>query len=657
MTDKNPEKSGSSEERVDLSSLLGGGLTPEWARKDPGQQKFDEKKFSDSGWRRDSGRDGYRRGGGNRRDDRNRSSMRRRDSNTRDRQRGRDSVSEPRGRGKPESHAPAPNPRVADAGSGFQGGPRGQRQEQRGPRPRRDFGRQQRPQLPVTVRFLPDQKRLTAVIHKIHASRKAWSLRDVANLFLDHKGSVLVKFESQPGDVRQDLFQCKLCGMVGLVSDDLIAHFRDAHLTDFYDVTCKTVDPPTGNFVCVYRCGLSGVLLGPPNHHSTHDKIEQVRRERYPKMTSEAYQSHIERLHDAERVEQWREQSTEIEVYTPKSEMKPAPEKPAAEVNEGEGGAEGTGETPEVTELTRAAAEADMLRDVAPKQVVRAHKAVCKLSIAERILNRELLYCFRDAWRRENRFPASLFFALRGAFRHRRLFVFKAGEGRGMDFAVGQKPTPIDPTHVVDELRNVLTYVEDHPACTAAELFDGLGIPPDPRSDEAVHFLSHLQWLVEKGHIIEYYNGVLVLPGSRPAFRHLTDEEQQASEAAKAAERAERKKHAEAEKTAQVAQSEADTKTGTAAAEQTETPEPKQAEREPNAAATTVEEAAAEPENADPEMTADPAEQAAGPEETAAQTEKKAKADTAEPDAEPEATTSATEDAETPDIGDEARKA
>ena len=81
----------------------------------------------------------------------------------------------------------------------------------------------------------------------------------------------------------------------------------------------------------------------------------------------------------------------------------------------------------------------------------------------------------------------------------------------------------LDPTHAVPALRDVLAFVQEHAACTKAELVSGLAGTDEAKMKET---LVQLAWLVEKGHVIEYYNDVLSAPLDFPAFRFLQGEKQ-----------------------------------------------------------------------------------------------------------------------------------
>ena len=113
-------------------------------------------------------------------------------------------------------------------------------------------------------------------------------------------------------------------------------------------------------------------------------------------------------------------------------------------------------------------------------------------------------------------------FALRGAFRSRKFHVFRAGEGRGIEFVTPKAPVALDVSNAVPELVRVVDYVREHHVCTQTDLFAALGIPMEGvRDAEQDKLYQQFAWIVERGHLIEYHNGVLALPSDRPFFREL----------------------------------------------------------------------------------------------------------------------------------------
>jgi hypothetical protein len=91
-------------------------------------------------------------------------------------------------------------------------------------------------------------------------------------------------------------------------------------------------------------------------------------------------------------------------------------------------------------------------------------------------------------------------------------------------------PTPFTAEHVVRELAEALKYVTEHPLCTRGELMNFLRETlPDM---EISTVARQIAFLFSKGHIVEYYNGVLAMPETNPRFRKLPEEMKREREAA-----------------------------------------------------------------------------------------------------------------------------
>ncbi len=498
-------------EQDDGGIVLDLNFAPSWARTAPDAniQRYREDRF-EGGDERD-GRHGGRDGSRERRP--------RRDSDDGDRRR--TDRNKPRrefDRGpRPEMQRPESRGAVAqlrsprpDAG----GRPdRGERRDFRAPRP-------EQPPLPLEIRVLPEQKALGAVIRRIQTSHRAFPLRDIAWLFLDNPASCLIRIEPLK-DQQVPLFQCKVCGLPALTEEEVRAHLVNRHMDDFFDVEDVSCDPPTGAFVCVARCSLSGELLGPPNHHSFNSKVHEMLRTRFPNMSEEAYRSRIDTVREPEVIEQWRQQCTKKKIYRRKGVAQPVAE-PA-----GEAGAEAEGAEaeppPKAPPMEREVAELVFMREILPEQIASVRHLICTAAVAVQTTSRPLYYALKDTLTRERRFPASLFFALRGAFRHRNLHLFRVNDPKGQDFVMLKTPAVLDPAHTVQTLSEVLAFVNEHPACTKAELVTALAGSDETKMKE---MLVQLAWLVEKGHVIEYYNDVLSAPLEYPAFRFLPGEKQ-----------------------------------------------------------------------------------------------------------------------------------
>jgi hypothetical protein len=384
--------------------------------------------------------------------------------------------------------------------------------------------------LSLDVRFLPEQKALSTIIRRIQTSRRAYPIRDIVRLFQNSDEGMLVRIEGlKESEEPIQLFQCRVCGMPAMSEAEVRDHLLRQHLENFYEVEEVEGEAPGGSFSCVARCGLSGELLGPPNHHSFGIRVQEMLRERYPKMTGEEYRSRIEMVREPEVVEAWREANRRQKLYRRKTE---AVEATPAEKPEGaeapppaatDGGEAAAVEAPAAEPAPRAPAverhiaELQFNREIVPQQIGSAKHLVCPATALKNLPNRRLAALLSERFDEETRRHGSLFFAVHGAFRHRGLYFFRAGDARGPEFVMGSTPLPLDTTHVVAKISQIIAFVTANPSCPPQSLFEALA----PNADEAIRadLATQIKWLVEKGHLIEYFNGMLTLPVEHPIFR------------------------------------------------------------------------------------------------------------------------------------------
>ena len=433
----------------------------------------------------------------------------------------------PRDRGRPRFGGGANGPRRDDRG-GFSGAPRRDRDD-RGPRSeggrppfRKGPGgdRRDRPPrefvkpLDVEVRILPGQKQLGEFIRKIQGQPyMAYPLKQLAYFFLEHLDACVLRIAPKKGvpeaaDIQ--FHQCKACGFVAFSQEELAAHVMSAHLSDYYESEEIECEPPKGSFSCVAKCGLSGELLGPPNLHGYDARIREMIRTRFPHMDEQAYRARIEMVRDADTVEAWRQSATKKTVYRRKVDAAEAAA--AAPAAEGEAPAE----APVVAAVEREAAEMEFRRQIAPALMTTPKAVDMSAEMALKSSNRGLVFACRDALQREKRFPASLFYALRGAFHHRKLQFFRANDPRGPEFVTSVKPSALDTAHAIPELVELVKYVEEHPDLAPGAVVSALA---GGDAEKVNTTKAHIRWLLEKGHLVCYANGGLVVPAEHPRWR------------------------------------------------------------------------------------------------------------------------------------------
>ena len=480
MADENKEQE--PEGALDLSGLGSFDFTPDWAKGKPDDKSryahFEGRE--ERAPRRD--RDG----------DRPRFNGPRREDGDRPRFKGprREEGDRPRFNG-PRRDGDRP-PRREDGDRPRFNGPRRDGDRPRFGGPRREFIAP----LDADVRILPAPKDIGTIINKIKATHLAYPLKQLAYFFLDHPEACILRISPKKpnaGEAPADLHfhQCKACGVVTFSEEELLAHVLAAHITDYYVAEEVTCDPPKGAFTCVAKCGLTGELLGPPNLHGYDARIREMLRTHFPDMSEQAYRARIEMVRDSDVIEQWRASATKKTVYKKKGE----PDAPAVE---------------------REVAEREFRSMIAPSLLTAPKSVDMTADVALKTSSKPLLYACRDALQREKRFPASLFYALRGAFHHRKLAFFRANDPRGPEFVSAAQPTKLDTSHAIAELTAIVNYVESNPCSTQAALLTALA---GEDKTKAAEIRAHLTWLIEKGYVVAYANGALTAPAEHPIYR------------------------------------------------------------------------------------------------------------------------------------------
>ena len=405
----------------------------------------------------------------------------------------------------------------------------------------RPFREQPRPApLALDVRFLPDGAALAQIIRRIQTTHLAYPFRDIVKLFQGDDKSLSVRLEVKK-DVEKplQLFQCRLCGMPSLSEAEVCEHLMKNHLEDFFEVEEIVGDPPAGNFPCVARCGLTGELLGPPNYHGFAIRVQEMVRDRFPQMGEAEYRRHIEMVRDPEVVEQWRESARKQTVYRLKKTEDKAAE-PKTEVPPADDGAEAVppeapAEEEKAPALSRHDAELLFLNTIVNGQIGQASHIVCPAvslqALSDRTLAAFLSERFADETNRRpfygkgkdggqgadgNRRGGTLFAAIHGAFHHRNLYFFRAGDERGQEFVMATPSVDFDAEHATPELAEIFKFVSEHPSCPQKDLLAALN--PEENEEKTNQILNQVQWLVDKGHLVQFFNGFLSPPATHPVF-------------------------------------------------------------------------------------------------------------------------------------------
>ena len=497
----------SPEAGFDLEQLL----LPDWAKESPQVNRY--AKF-----------DGPAEGREDRRDRRDR----------RDRPRRPDSP----GRG------PGPGPRgprpFGPSGQGGQGRDRGRRggpPGRGGPQGQERSGPGYRPAPPVEplpeiqLALNPEEHAVDLLTKQIRITGRAFPLFDIALLVLakPERHTVTLSIKKKPdGTAVQPLFLCALDESLWLSEDDAVRHVLDKHFATFYQPDRIKVDPPKGVYTFVAQCGLSGVVLGPPNYHDYQNQLRKVHQDRFARMPFEAFKSRVKIVKDEETVKKWvEEQSWKTEYLC---------------LN-----------LPDATKLPNRDEVEKHFRQIHLPNIIKAVETHRLAGAASRNLrDRNLLRLLRQRWEEQKRFPIQVATVLSQQFAARGLQFFKVNKTVTHVAVARPHYLDLEATPVSDGVRRIVEYISAHPKTTPRKLMEALAprppatpestppTPPTPESaaaapaappegssaaaaparapvpaapaeptPEMAVVLTDLHWLVHQGHVIEFANGAL----------------------------------------------------------------------------------------------------------------------------------------------------
>ena len=172
----------------------------------------------------------------------------------------------------------------------------------------------------VEVRFVPDARVLESVLAQIKASHLAYSVFSLARMFLDKPERYDVRLKAETAE----LFQL---GENGPVASDRLVLENAAFQSEknrFYRSEVTQSEPIKGNFTSVARCRLSGIFLGPTNHHAYQSQLRSLYEQRFSRrMSFPEYQRQIEIVTSPEAVERWKEEARSVTTYVTLQEETP----------------------------------------------------------------------------------------------------------------------------------------------------------------------------------------------------------------------------------------------------------------------------------------------------------------------------------------------
>jgi hypothetical protein len=411
--------------------------------------------------------------------------------------------------------------------------PRGNRPpgERRGPGPgreggrgkpfgqgRRDFDRgeprerrETPPPLPeINVSLMPDEKGVESLARQIKVTARAYPLFDIARLILQKPERYSVAFsvkKNAEGKAIQPLFLCALDDTLWLSEDEAVQHVLNKHFATFYQAERTATEPPKGKYTFVAQCGMSGVILGPPNYHDYQNQLRKLHAERFSRMPFEAFKSRVRIVSDEAVVKKWIEERSWKTEYVGLN-------------------------VPEPVRLDSREAVEKHFRETHKENIIKPVESHTLGGVAARNLRSPgLTWLVRQSWEDQKRFPLQLATTLSQQFASQGLQFFKVNKTVTHVSVARPHFLDLETTPVSEGVKRIVDFINAHPRTTRRKLMEALAPAPAPKtvidispagieaapqqppaaepSAEQTAVISDLHWLIHQGHVIEFADGRL----------------------------------------------------------------------------------------------------------------------------------------------------
>jgi hypothetical protein len=360
----------------------------------------------------------------------------------------------------------------------------------------------------IELSLIPDEKGVESIARQIKVTGRAYPLFDIAQMILQkpERHSVVFKVKKNPeGQPVQPLFVCALDDTLWLSENEAVDHILKKHFATFYQAERTPTEPPKGKYTFVAQCGISGVVLGPPNYHDYQNQLRKIHAERFSRMPFEDYKARVRIVREEAVVKKWvDDQSWKTEYIC---------------LN-----------LPEPLRQANMEAVEKHFREVHKDNIIKsAESHTLSGASARNLRSPELLRLVRSVWEDQRRFPLQIATVLSQQFASHGLQFFKVNKTVTHVSVARPHYLDLDATPVSEGVKHIVNFINSHPRCNRRELVETLAPTPAPPTQDAgaaaspptsapdptqptaeqTAVIADLHWLIHQGHVIEFANGML----------------------------------------------------------------------------------------------------------------------------------------------------
>ena len=391
---------------------------------------------------------------------------------------------------------------------GFRGGDRrDQRDERREP---------VAPPAPLpefSVAFIPEEKGVEQLARQIKVTGRAYPLFQIALLILDkaERYSVTLTPKKKADGSTEKLFVCALDDTPWTSEDEAVAHILKNHFATFYQAERTQTEPPKGTYTFVAQCGMSGVILGPPNYHDYQNQLRKLHAERFSRMPFDVFKARVKIVKDEAVVKKWIEEQSFKTEYNALNVAEPLK----------------LASLEEVEKHFRATHKDSIVKTVETVTVDGAK--------SRRLSSNGLQRLIRNEWEHQRHFPLPVATKLSQQFAQHGLQFFKVNKTVTHVSVARPLFLDIETNPVSDGIKRIVNFINTTPKCTRKKLIEALAPAPKPavapvvdapaaageavaaektsapKSDEPTpeqtSVLVDLHWLIHAGAVLEFADG------------------------------------------------------------------------------------------------------------------------------------------------------
>ena len=383
---------------------------------------------------------------------------------------------------------------------------------------RRD-DRRERPEPPaplpeLSVAFIPEEKGVEQLARQIKMTGRAYPLFQIAQLILAkaERYSVQLTAKKKADGTTEKIFVCALDDTPWTSEDEAVAHVLKNHFATFYQAERTQTEAPKGVYTFVAQCGMSGVILGPPNYHDYQNQLRKLHAEKFSRMPFDLFKARVKIVKDEAVVKKWiEEQSFKTEYICLNV---PEPLKLAS--------------LEEVEKHFRATHKDSIIKPTESHVVAGLPSRSLRSGGLQRLIRQE--------WEHQKHFPLPIATKLSQQFASHGLQFFKVNKTVTHVSVARPQFLDIESNPVSDGIRRIVEFINANAKCTRKKLIEALAPTPKPAviaiaetpvaegetaaapakpaepktpepTPDQTAVMVDLHWLIHQGAVLEFADG------------------------------------------------------------------------------------------------------------------------------------------------------